>query len=290
MLDTHPPACLLQAFTNSAIEACDLLDGVKDEIISLPGKCQFHASSLIGRKVNCIEPRGTITITKDMAELVEAFWQGPRSEEGRFEWYGFPYDADISEILNSTCTAVHNCTAAPFSISTDWIKVFIAKDATFNIRDLTRRDYDRIFRQSVNQYASIIGTESPDLTDMKLAGTKMISWHGMQDQLIPVNGTVDYYKRAVGFDPGVADYYRLFLAPGVEHCGGGPGFDPSNAVFATLRAWVENGTVPERLEAIAAAVGGSNDSSTRTGYLCPYPKVFTYIGGDANSASSFDCA
>lgn len=279
----------MQAFTDAAIDACDLLDGVKDRIISLPGLCHFQASSLIGRKVHCDDPKGTITITNDIAKLVDAFWQGPRSVDGRFEWYGFHYDTDISAILNSTCSSIHNCTAVPFSISTDWIKVFLARNATFDVNTLTHRDYDQLFRQSVNQYASIIGTASPDLTQMKLAGTKMISWHGMQDQLIPTNGTVDYYKHVMDFDPDVADYYRFFLAPGVEHCGGGLGFDPSDNIFATLRAWVENGTVPEKLEAIAAAVGGSNSSSTRTGYLCPYPKVFTYIGGDPNSASSFDC-
>lgn len=117
----------------------------------------------------------------------------------------------------------------------------------------------------------------------------MISWHGMQDQLIPTNGTVDYYERVMQFDPDVANYYRLFLAPGVRHCRGGTGFNPGDTIFATLRAWVENGTVPERLEATAAAVRGLNSSATRTGYLCLYPKVFTYIGGDPNSASSFDC-
>lgn len=279
----------MQAFTDAAIEACDLLDGVKDNIISLPGKCYFQASSLIGRKVHCEDPKGTITITKEIADLVDAFWQGPRSAEGRFEWYGFPHDTDISAILNSKCASIHNCTAVPFSISTDWIKVFLARDASFDLNTLTRQDYDRLFRQSVNQYASIIGTESPDLTDMKMAGTKMISWHGMQDQLIPTNGTVDYYERVMQFDPDVANYYRFFLAPGVQHCRGGAGFYPGDTIFATLRAWVENGTVPERLEATATAVGGSNSSSTRTGYLCLYPKVFTYIGGDPNSASSFDC-
>lgn len=124
---------------------------------------------------------------------------------------------------------------------------------------------------------------------MKLVGTKMISWHGTQDQLIPSNGTVDYYMRVREFDPAVEDYYRFFLAPGVGHCGfgDGKGFNPSDRVFNTLRAWVENGTVPDRLEATSPAVG--NDSATRTAYLCLYPKVFSYAGGNPNDSSSFIC-
>ena len=124
---------------------------------------------------------------------------------------------------------------------------------------------------------------------MKHAGTKMIAWHGMQDQLVPTNGTVDYYNRVLELDPHAADYYRFFLAPGVTHCGFGPGFDPAQTVFGTLQAWVENGTVPDHLEGVAVAVAPSNTSTTRTAYLCPYPEVFTYIGGNPNDASSFTC-
>ncbi|KAJ5693050.1 hypothetical protein N7462_002473 [Penicillium macrosclerotiorum] len=289
LLNIAPPSCVLEAFTNAAIEACDLLDGVKDSVIAYPGQCHFQASSLVGQSVTCSDPSGVITITKEMAKLVAAMWTGPRSAEGRFEWYGLHYDADLTGLLPTTCTSIDNCTVTPFSISDDWVKVFLARNSTFDTSSLTRQDYDRLFRDSVDQYASVIGTENPDLTDMKRAGTKMIAWHGMQDELIPTNGTVDYYRRARAFDRDLEDYYRFFLAPGVAHCGGGKGFDPSNTIFDTLRAWVENRTVPDRLEAVAAAVGPSNSSATRTAYLCPYPKLFTFTGGDPNSASSFSC-
>ncbi|KAJ5684253.1 uncharacterized protein N7477_000598 [Penicillium maclennaniae] len=289
VLDTQPPLCVLDAFTEAAIDACDVLDGVKDKIISYPGQCHFKASSMIGHAVKCSDPSGTTTITEAMAKLVTAYWEGPRSAAGRFEWYGFDYGSDMSGMLTTNCTSVHNCTVIPFSISDDWMKVFLARNSSYNTNSLTRLDYDRLFRQSVNQYASVIGTESPDLTEMKLAGTKMIAWHGMSDPLIPTNGTVDYYTRAMKFDPEVADYYRFFLAPGVGHCGGGAGFDPSDTVFDTLRAWVENGTVPDTLEGIATAIDHSNSSATRVGHLCPYPKVFTYTKGDPNQASSFTC-
>ncbi|PYI11469.1 tannase and feruloyl esterase, partial [Aspergillus sclerotiicarbonarius CBS 121057] len=289
LLDTQPPACVLDAFTDAAIEACDLLDGVKDEIISLPGQCHFKASSIVGQIVNCSDPDGQITITDSMAELVRGMWEGPISLEDQFEWYGLNYDADLTSLLATTCTSLRNCTVTPFSISADWARIFLARNSSFSVQGLTRQDFDDLFRESVDQYASIIGTHNPDLTSLKLAGGKMIAWHGMQDELIPTNGTVDYYSRVMGRDRNVADYYRFFLAPGVAHCGGGPGFDPSDTVFETLRAWVENGTVPDTLGAIATAVAGSNSSSTRTADLCPYPKVFTFVGGNPNDAASFGC-
>lgn len=224
-----------------------------------------------------------------MAEPVTALWEGPTSIEGQFEWYGFDYDARLTDTLSTTCTSVDNCTVIPFSISEDWVKVFVARNSSFSTEGLTRHDFDLLFRKSVDQYSSIIGTENPDLTNLRNAGTKMIAWHGMADTLIPTNGTVNYYSRVMELDPSVADYYRFFLAPGVEHCGGGLGFDPSDTVFSTLRAWVENGTVPDTLEGTATAVGSSNTSSTRTAYLCPYPQLFTYVGGDPNKSSSFTC-
>lgn len=276
-------------FTQAAIAECDGLDGVNDGIIAYPGRCLFNASSLIGHEVECTDPNGTIAITKQMAELIGATWEGPTSSlSAESLWYGFNFDASLTAMIGTNCTSVENCTVLPFSLADDWAKIFVVHNLSFSIKDLAREGYDQLFYQSVDQYASMIGTSNPDLSKMKRSGTKMLAWHGMADQAIPVNGTVNYYERVTELDADVADYYRLFLAPGVAHCGSGKGFDPAEIVFDTLRAWVENNTVPDLLKGVAVAVGDNN--ATRTGYLCPYPLVFTYIGGDVNEASSFTCA
>lgn len=225
-----------------------------------------------------------------MAELVAAIWQGPTSADGNFEWYGLHKDASLTGLLSTHCTTVDDCTATPFSIGDDWIRVFLARNASFDTTHLTRDQFDRFFLQSVDEYASVIGTDNPDLTNLKRAGTKLIAWHGMQDLLIPTNGTVDYYTRAMSANANVTDYYRFFLAPGVGHCGGGPGFNPTSTVFDALRAWVENATVPETLTGVGVAVGGAaNSGATRSVGLCAYPKVLTYVGPNPNEASSFVC-
>ncbi|KAF3020620.1 hypothetical protein E8E14_011564 [Neopestalotiopsis sp. 37M] len=290
-LGASPPSCALQAITTAATAACDELDGVKDSVVAYPGQCKFDAKSLVGQVVNCTRPAGTVTITEEIAELANAIWQGPRSVEGDFQWYGLNPDASLSGLLSTSCTTVDNCTVVPFQIGLDWLQVFLARNASYDTASLTHEQWDRFYRQSVNEYTSVIGTDDPDLTDLKKAGTKLLAWHGTQDPLIPSNGTIDYYERAQAFNgDSFNDYYRFFLAPGVGHCGGGPGLDPSGTVFDTLRAWVENGTVPETLPATGPAVGSANVSATRSIDLCLYPKILTYVGTDPNDQASFTCA
>lgn len=242
---------------------------------------------MIGSTVSCTEPSGSIAVTAKHAELVKAVWEGPTSVEGRFEWYGMPKEAPLTSLLNTSCDSVDNCTLVPFSIPEDWLRVFVAKNTSLDLSGLSREDYDRLYRASVAQYASVMGTDNPDLTDLKNAGTKLLTWHGLADQLITYQGTVDYYDRVTELNSNVTDYYRLFLAPGVEHCGLGPGLDPHLTIFESLRAWVENGTAPETVPATGPAVGGNN--ATREVGLCLYPRQLAYVGSDPNDAASFEC-
>jgi hypothetical protein len=226
-----------------------------------------------------------------MAQVVAAMWDGPHFSNGERLWYGFHHDSNLTDVLTTTCntTNLEDCTFTPFSAANDWYGVFLARNSSWSVdtANMTQADFDRLSRLSIDEYTSPIGTDNPDLTNLKQRGTKMITWHGMADYLIPTNGTVDYYERVMARDPNVTDYYRFFLAPGVGHCGGGAGFDPSDYVFEALRAWVENGTTPETLTGEATAVG--NSSATRTVDLCLYPKVLTYTGSDPNDAASFSC-
>lgn len=74
--------------------------------------------------VNCTNPPGTVTITEDVAELANAIWQGPRSVEGDFQWYGLNPDASLGGLLTTTCTSVDNCTVIPWQIGLDWYVIF----------------------------------------------------------------------------------------------------------------------------------------------------------------------
>lgn len=113
----------------------------------------------------------------------------------------------------------------------------------------------------------------------------MLTWHGLADQLIFPNGTFDYYARVLAQDPHAGEYYRVYAAPGVAHCGGGIGYYPGETLEALVE-WVERGVAPETL---AGTTLPGVDGSVRTAPLCRWPSVARYVGGDVDVAGSFRC-
>jgi feruloyl esterase len=176
----------------------------------------------------------------------------------------------------------------PFPIADTWITYFLLRQPTFDTSTITPAQFDALFRQSRIEYDKIIGTDDPDLAAFQAAGGKMITWHGLADQLINSLGTVNYYQRvqaATGGARNVDSFYRLFLAPGVAHCGGGNGPVPTDPLAAVVH-WVEQGQAPATLP--AATTDSSGAAVTRD--LCPFPRLPRYDGhGDPNSAASYHC-
>ncbi|HEX2333449.1 MAG TPA: tannase/feruloyl esterase family alpha/beta hydrolase, partial [Burkholderiales bacterium] len=127
-----------------------------------------------------------------------------------------------------------------------------------------------------------------DLDVFRRSGGKLLTFVGMNDQLIMPRGVLHYYRQMAsrhgkGGKPDferVQDFYRLFRAPGVAHCGGGTGPQPQD-LFGALVNWVENGVAPDQ---ILASGGG------RTRPLCPYPQTAIYNGsGSTDEAANFHC-
>jgi len=155
---------------------------------------------------------------------------------------------------------------------------------------ITRDQYERFWDQSVEQYGAVIGTDNPDLTDFRNRGGKAIVWHGWADQLISAEGTIDYYSRVqkqMGGPEKTSQFMRLFMAPGVGHCGGGSGPAPSGQQEALLE-WVEKGKAPVTLPATSRDGAGA---VTRSRPLCRYPLVAKYKGtGSTDDAANFVCS
>ena len=109
--------------------------------------------------------------------------------------------------------------------------------------------------------------------------------------------SIDYYERVqAAEDPGKppradasADFYRLFLAPGLYHCQGGPGPNVLD-VQGALEKWVEEGMAPETIAATKHQDDKPAAGVSMSRPLCPYPKRAHYNGaGDPAEASSFSC-
>ena len=279
----------MNAFTAAAIATCDELDGLKDGIIAMPGECFFDPMTVVGQEVNCTNPTGTIRLTKKGAQLAASIWQGARDQNGNFIWYGLDFDSPFQGIAATECAGtLDNCQRVPFTIASDWLGIVCARNPNFDFENMTVDQFVFLNRRSVDEFQSVIGTRDIDLSQFNMAGGKMISYHGMADQLIFFNGTVDYYSKVLSFDPSVHDFYRFFPLPGVEHCGGGHGWFP-NTAFQQLVKWVEKGEAPDLLHGTATATSAGVEI-TRKANLCPYPRVFTYKAGrNPDKASSFEC-
>lgn len=281
------PSCKEQAVTAAVTQACDLSDGLQDGLFD-PRQCNFNASSLLGLQTPC----GTITAT-DVA-VIQKIWDGPRRADGSFLWFGLEPGADLGS-LAETVSASNGTTfdGVPFMISNDWFKWWLAKDPTWDWHTLTFASFVTFFDQSVSEWADPLATNNPDLSAFKGRGGKLLIWHGLADQLIFPQGTIDYYKRVIQQINGLGEtrsFARLFLAPNVAHCGGGTGPAPADP-FGALVKWREQGVAPDTLLAkLPAGQGVNTTNATMTRPLCPYPDVAVYDGsGSIYDANNFTC-
>jgi hypothetical protein len=275
-------SCKLAAATAAAITACDSIDGVKDAVIEDPKRCTYEPKALVGTSTGeC----GAFTDAD--ANVIRKLWEGPRREDGSFLWYGLPRGADLNALWASRGTPLR---PQPFGISMDWFRYFLTQDPKFDGNAVTPAAYERLWDQSVEQYGVVFGTDNPDLTAFRDRGGKAIVWHGWADQLISAEGTVDYYGRVqqqMGGAKKASEFIRLFMAPGVGHCGGGAGPAPTGQLDALL-AWVEEGKAPDSLLATHRDQSGA---VTRGRPMCPYPLVAKYKGsGSTDDVRNFACS
>jgi len=137
------------------------------------------------------------------------------------------------------------------------------------------------------RYGAMLGATNPDLSAFRARGGKLIVYHGWADALLSPWNSIGYWE-TVNARMGarnVAGFFRLFMAPGVDHCRGGAGPDRFEALEAVM-AWRERGVAPDRL----IASGGTAARGPRTRPLCPHPRVARYTGtGSSDDAANFRC-
>ena len=131
----------------------------------------------------------------------------------------------------------------------------------------------------------MLNATDTDLSAFKTAGGKLILWTGWSDPAIPAAGTLSYYEGVAAGDDEADDYARLFMLPGVLHCGGGPGPDFVDWISA-IQGWVEEDEAPERL--VATKVSEGEVAMQRP--ACAWPAQAVYDGsGDPKREDSFEC-
>jgi feruloyl esterase len=257
---SYIPPAKYPAIHNAVLAACDALDGVKDGILADPTRCRFDPAVLrceSGDAPSCLTAPQVAAARKIYENHGTYPGLAPGSEPG-WATYGGP---------------------KPFSIGNDHFRYVALRDPQWDFRTLDFSDVARYRNPTVDAL-------DPNLKPFFDHGGKLIQYHGWSDPQIPPLHSVEYFRSVVEALGNVESSYRLFMVPGMEHCGGGPGANQFNA-FAALERWRESGTAPGQIP--AAHVTKNRVDLTRP--LCPYPQVAKYMGtGSITDAANFVCA
>ena len=293
-------AAKLMTINKAALKSCDALDGVTDGVIDDPRKCKvdFKALQCKGAETDeCFTPAQAEALTTIYAPFVH-----PRTKEYLFP--GFTYGAETAqaararlagEALGSTISAGH-----PGPLVWTLPENFTAKDwLTF--------DFDKGADSAIKAFAPYSNSD-PDLSKFKQKGGKVIMYSGWADPNLNPETLVNYYeqmKKKLGGDAAVNAFSRLFMAPGMNHCSGGPGpnifgqplanafdtkTDAGNNILLALDRWVVDGVAPEQVTALKYVDNDKTKGVQRTRPLCAYPKVAKWSGtGSTDDAKNFSC-
>jgi feruloyl esterase len=265
-----PPA-KYPLINNAVLAACDALDGATDRLLENPRACKFDPQVLA-----CKEGDGENCLTAAQVQTVRAMYSpvvNPQTK--RVINNGLEYG---SELGWGTFGGQQ-----PFGVATQMFQHMVFKTEAWDYKTL---NFDADWAATEKVEGGIINAQDPNLKAFAARGGKLISYHGWGDPQIPTGSSVDYYQSVANTMGGnVSDSYRLFLVPGMAHCGGGTGtatFD----MLGALENWVEKKTAPDSIAA-SRTTGGKVD---RTRPLCPYPQVASYKGtGSVDDAANFVC-
>jgi feruloyl esterase len=154
--------------------------------------------------------------------------------------------------------------------------------------DYRKLDFDGDVARADKTHGGIIDSIDPNLQQFFARGGKLIQYHGWNDRQISPLNSVNYYKsvqQKLGRQAKIDDSYRLFMVPGMDHCGGGDGPASFDTIHA-LERWRESNIAPSQIPAMLVTDG----DVWRVRPLCPYPQVAVYKGsGSTNDAANFSC-
>jgi feruloyl esterase len=266
-----PPA-KLRALHEAAVRQCDALDGLADGLISDPTACRFDPAVIACKGADapgCVTNEQVIAARRIYAPVVDPK-TGARIASGLEPGSELQWSSVAGE--------------QPHPMYNDLFKFVVMKDPRWDYRTLDVSAQLDAARRADN---GVLAATSTDLRPFFTRAGKLLIYHGWADQNIPPRESVHYYEALVQTmgASAVADAVRLFMAPGMGHCGGGEGpneFDP----LAALEQWREHGKAPERIVASQVSEG----RVVRTRPLCPYPQMAKYKGsGSIDQAENFVC-
>lgn len=294
---SYIPASKLAAIEAAALARCDELDGVKDGVIGDPSRCSFDPSELL-----CKGEESNSCLTSPQVAALKKIYAGPKTSTGQQVMPGFPPGGETGGGgWGLWVTGPAPGKSLQYAFGTQFFSNMLYNNAAWDFHTF---NVDRDVKAADTKMAPILNATDPDLTAFKERGGKLILYHGWSDAAIPAASTINYYQSVQSKmgTSSAADFVQLYMAPGMQHCAGGPGpdmfgqwsvaqGDPQHDMDAALERWVEEGTAPGPI--IAAKYKTFMDPASgvvRTRPLCPYPEVAQWKGsGSTDDAGNFVC-
>jgi len=267
------PAEKKTMFANAVVAACDERDGVKDGIVNNPRACTFDPAVLA-----CKEGDRADCLTGAQVESARSVWAAVKTKSGELV-----YPGRSPGFESGWRVPVPGAPLNP--LFTDMPRFIGRQDANW---DPMTFDLEKDLALALKN-AGFVEANDANLAKFKARGGKLLLYHGWADPGPAPENTINYYdavnKKLGGKQD---DWMRLFLMPGVGHCGGGVGPDQADFLGA-LEQWREKGVAPSQINASRPAGRGVSTPMSRP--LCPFPQVARYKGsGSSNDAANFSCA
>jgi feruloyl esterase len=299
LLDTpasHIPPRKLPVIQRAVLAACDGVDGLRDNLLEDPRACRFDPSVLAcktGDRDDCL--------TASQIDALLKVYGGPTNPRTGDQLFpGLPAGHEGTPRTWAGWMITESPTGAlQFAHANVFYGQVVFERPSWDLRTL---DFDRDVIIAKEKVGPILDATNADLRAFRASGGKLLQYHGWGDAAVSPLASIEYYD-AVRALTSPDDFYRLFLVPGMGHCGGvaGPAYfgnvglgdpvegrDPERDVFSALERWVEQGVPPDHLIGTGTVTPDSNTRLTRP--ICAYPAVARYKGsGDANEATNFVC-
>lgn len=295
---SYIPASKVHAIATAVLAQCDKThQGFLDD----PRSCRFDADVLL-----CKGAENDGCLTARQLTALKGLYAGAQTSDGRQFEPGYLPGAE--EGPNGWGPWVFG-EGPDKSIGAGFVNGYFT-DMVYEKADLDVKglNLDGAFQTAQAKTGEEMDAVNPDLGPFRAHGGKLILYHGWNDPAIPALGTVDYYNQVVE-NAGAEQangFVRLFMVPGLQHCGGGPGLnsfgqgwsgidgnnaDAEHSITMALEQWVETGTAPEQVIAAHVEEKKGKEKVTIRRPLCAYPNVARYNGrGKKTDASSWECA
>jgi feruloyl esterase len=265
----------LKLLNDAVLDKCDGNDGVKDRLIEDPRGCNFDPSVL-----KCSGAETASCLTPQQLETVNMAYAGLRKSTGELLYPRLPCGGELGWRLPADATA-------PGAMDIDIFRYIANQDSAWAWRSFDlEKDIDRALLRGKEIHAV-----NPDLAKFKAHGGKLLMYHGWSDGgsdgSISASNTIAYYESVLKYmGPNEDDWFRLFLVPGMDHCGGGTGPNQFNKL-AALERWREQNAPPKSFTAARVNESGVIDM---TRPLCPFPQRAVYkASGSTNDALNYAC-